>query len=224
MRLHRKGKLSSDTFYYDDTLMKHNKLPETINLLHPTYVYVSDIMVDIGFFSKEGMQTLGCDSNEFGQPVSSYEYGKGLGWRKDPFGMDTLYGKESLDYLNKEYEDFEMEMIPGLVYRKCKDEELTTLEEVKRSIEHMAMFMNWSQKAIAKLAVKKQRLLYKTNHHELLKACRQVIKRHNDGAFTTDKIYFGDGRFTEDHKLIPKIILNLEPVLLKVMMKRKVYS
>ena len=76
----------------------------------------------------------------------------------------------------------------------------------------MNMLFKDMRKVIAELAVKKQRLLYQTNHDELLKACRLIIKRFNDNVFSKAKIDIRDDKFAKDLKHIPEIILNLEPV------------
>jgi len=213
MRLHREGKLSVSTFYRDDTITRQNELPEPIRLLQPTYVRVDEVMIEVSFHhGKDGMQLLRCFSNEFGEHKPRNENSKGLGFRKDPYGMDKLSGKESLDYLNKTYHHFEMELISGLTYERYTDEPPSALEEVKQEGENMDMFMDFMMKAIKELAVKKQRLLYQTDQHELLKACRQIIKNYNDGVFSTAKINIGDEQFAKDMKHIPEIILNLEPV------------
>lgn len=213
MRLYRNGELSDNIFYCDDAPAKYNELPEPIRLLQPTYVHVFDVMVDIGFSGENGMmQSLSCYSNEFGQPASHYGNAKGWGFRKEPFGMDNISGKESLDYLNERFEDFEMELIPGLDYEMSREEKQLTLEDVKQSNELMKMFFAGMQKTIAELAVKKQKLLYQTDHQELLKACREIIIRYNNGVFSSDKINIGQNQFEKDLKYIPEIILNLEPV------------
>lgn len=213
MRLHREGKLSGSTFYRDDTITRQNELPKPIRLLQPTYVRVDEVMVDMNFHhGKDGTQLLRCFSNEFGEPKPRNENSKGLGFRKDPFGMDELFGKESLDYLNESFHHFQMELIPGLTYERYMDEPPATPEEVKQEGERMDMLMNFMMKTIEELAVKKQRLLHQTDHNELLKACRQIVLRYNEGVFSKAKINIGDNQFTKDLKHIPEIILNLEPV------------
>ena len=61
------------------------------------------------------------------------------------------------------------------------------------------------------MTVKKQKLLYQTDHQELLKACRQVITRYNDRVYSRAKININDAS-ANDLKQIPRIILDLEPV------------
>lgn len=96
MRLHREGKLSRTTFYCDDTISEH-ELPEPISVLRPKYVHVDEMMVNINFHSKDGLQLLRCFSNEFGEFKARNDEPKGLGFRSDPFDTDKLSGTESLD-------------------------------------------------------------------------------------------------------------------------------
>lgn len=209
MRLDREGKLSDNTFYCDDPAEKQDELPDVINLLEPTFVQVQEVMVNIGFLGEDNvMQVLICYSNEFGKPSSVYGDAKGWGWRSDPFGMDDLTGKETLDELNVKYDNFEMELIKGLDYHIFREEEKITLNRLKEGHKAMDMLLGYAYE----LAVKKQRLLYQTDHKALLKACREAIERYNDGVFSTDKIDVIGERLTKDLKNIPKIIMNLEPV------------
>jgi len=212
MRLHKEGRLTTSTYYCDDPAAKLSELPEPIRALQPTDVQVIDIMITIGFLSEDGWQSLRCISNEFGEPAPSNGNAKGLGFRKEPFGMDRLSGTESLDYLNETFNHFEMELIPGLSYQTFKDEQPRTLEEVKQSNQQRDMLFAHMTKTMAELAVKKQRLLYQTDHHELLQACRESIARFNNGTFSRAKIDAGDEGAAEDLKRIPQVILNLEPV------------
>jgi hypothetical protein len=125
--------------------------------------------------------------------------------------MDKLSGTESLDYLNENYDHFQMELVLGLTYEKYEDEESVSLEEMKKRNEAMDKMMNFMTETIQELAVKKQKLLYQTDHQELLKACRQVITRYNDGVYSRAKINIIDAS-ANDLEQIPKIILDLEPV------------
>lgn len=212
MRLHREGKLSVSTFYRDDSATRQNELPKPIRLLQPTKVSVGEVMIDVSFHhGKDGIQLLRCFSNEFGGPKTHNGKSKGLGFRSDPFDMDNLSGTESLDYLNENYNHFQMELIPGLTYERYPDESPATPEEVKQEGERMDMLMNFMMKTIEELAVKKQRLLHQTDHHELLKVCRQIIKDYNNGVFSKAQISIHDAS-AKDLKHIPEIILNLEPV------------
>ncbi|MHC4656966.1 MAG: hypothetical protein ACYS91_18400, partial [Planctomycetota bacterium] len=209
MCLDREGKLSDNTFSCDDPKEKKDELPDVIRLLEPAYVHVQEIIVQVGFLGEDNvMQVLICYSNEFGQPPSVYGDAKGWGWRSDPFGMDDLTGKETLDELNAKYDDFEMELIQGLDYHVFREEEKITLNRLKEGHKVMDMLLGYAYE----LAVKKQRLLYQTDHKALLKACREAIARYNDGVFSTDKIDIIGERFTKDLKNIPEIIMNLEPV------------
>ncbi|MHC4585075.1 MAG: hypothetical protein ACYS3N_11125 [Planctomycetota bacterium] len=229
MRLHREGKLSVSTFYLDDTPARRNELPKPIRSLQSTRVNVSEIMMDISFHhGKDGTQLLRCFSNEFGEPKQNNESSKGLGFRTNPFEMDKLSGNESLEYLNENYDHFQIELIPGLTYEMFPDESPASIEQVKQEGESMDMLMNFMTKAIEELAVKKQRLLHKTDHRELLKVCRQMINDYNNGIFSRSKINVGqyqlskdlnipeiitdEDEFSKDLKHIPEIILNLEPV------------
>jgi len=213
MRLHREGKLSGTTFYGDDSETSQNELPESIRSLQSTYVRVNEIMVDISFSSGDkGTQSLSCFSNELGEPTSRGNNAKGLGFRSDPYSMDKLSGKESLSFLNENYNHFEMELIPGLTYNRFTEEQTVPPENVRQSNERMDTMMDFMMKTINELVVKKQRLLHRTNHHEFLKACRQVIVRYNEGVYSRAKINFGDPASEKDWKQIPQIILDFEPV------------
>jgi len=210
MRLHREGKLSRTTFYSDDPEAGQSELPEAVRSLRATYVRVDEVMVNIDFHSKEGMQLLRCFSDEFGEPLSRGEESKGLGFRSDPFDKDELSGTESLEYLNENYDHFQMELIPGLTYERYTAEQTDPPEDIRQSNEMMDMFTDFMNESIKELAVKKQRLLYQTDHDELLKACRQVITRHNDRIYSRAKINLSDASL-KDLKQIPEIIQDLEP-------------
>lgn len=225
MRRSRAGKLSARTYYCDDPQERLSEVPESLLALEPTSVGVMELMVTVTFLSGDGMQYLRCTSNEFGEPAASQGETKGLGFRTDPYAMDELTGTESLDYLNENYEHFEIELIPGLGYEVFGDESPRTLEAVKQSNEGMDEALAFMQKIRNELVVKKQRLLYRVDHQELLKACRESITRFNDGVFSRAKINVPPSEFkdepeymaefqesAEDLKHIPKIILDLEPV------------
>jgi hypothetical protein len=170
-------------------------------------------MMDVSFrHDKDGMHLLRCFSNEFGEPKPNNESSKGLGFRSNPFDMDKLSGTESLDYLNENYNHFTMELIPGLTYERYPDESPTDPKEIKKEDEQMDMFRDFMMKTKQELAVKKQKLLHRTDHNELLKVCRQMINDYNNGIFSTDKLHIGDDEFSKDLKHIPEIILDLEPV------------
>jgi hypothetical protein len=212
MRLRREGKLSSNTFYYDDTVAKQNELTKPIRSLQPTCVSVGEVMIDVSFHhDKDGMQLLRCFSNEFGEPKPHNENSKGFGFRSEPFDMDKLSGTESLDYLNENYDHFQMELIPGLTYERYTAEQIGPPQDIRQSNEQMDMLKNFMMKTIEELAVKKQKLLHQTDHHELLKVCRQIIKDYNNGVFSKSQISIHDAS-AKDLKHIPEIILNLEPV------------
>jgi hypothetical protein len=211
MRLHREGKLSRTTYYIDDPKTVRNEVPEIIRSLQPTHVSVYEIMVDITFRSDDSSQLLRCSSNEFGEHKPRDGNTKGLGFRKDPFEMDKLTGTESLDYLNENYDHFQMDLFPGLTYEKFEVEKPVSLEEVRKRNEAMEKMMNFITETIKELAVKKQKLLYQTDHQVLLKACRQVITRFNGGVYSRAKINIIDAS-ANDLKQIPQIILDLEPV------------
>jgi hypothetical protein len=211
MRLHREGKLSRTTYYVGDAEAGQNELPEIIRSLQPTCVRVNELMVDITFHGDNRNQLLRCSSNEFGEHKPRDGNTKGLGFRKDPFEMDKLTGTESLDYLNENYNHFQMDLIPGLTYEKYEEEKSLSPEEMKKSDEVMDNMMSFIIKINKELAVKKQKLLHQTDHEELLKACRRVITRYNDGVYSRAKINIIDAP-VNDLKQIPQIILDLEPV------------
>jgi len=211
MRLHREGELSRTTFYGDDPETGQNELPEAVRSLRATYVRVDEVMLDINFHSEEGTQLLRCFSDEFGEPSSGAEKTKGLGFRSDPFGMDELSGTESLEYMNENYDHFQMELIPGLTYERYTAEQTDPPEDIRQSNEMMDMFTDFMNDSIKALAVKKQRLLYQTDHNELLKACRKVVARYNDSVYSRAEINMSDAS-PKDLKQIPEIIQNLEPV------------
>ncbi len=224
MRLHREGKLSRTTFYGDDSETVLNELSESIRLLDATCVRVDEMETRIAFLTDDGVQLLGCSYNESGEPEPRAESEKGFGLRSDLSGMDELSGAESLGHLNETYDHFEMELIPGLVYARYTAEQMLPPGDIRQSTEQMdemTYFMAWM---IRQLVVKKQRLLYKTDHSELLKACRQVIARYNNGAFSTDKIVFDDARSVSDIKQIPEIMSDLNPVYIWLEKKRAVVA
>jgi hypothetical protein len=64
----------------------------------------------------------------------------------------------------------------------------------------------------AEFEVKRQRLLYQTDHQELLEACREVIKRYNEGLYSDPLIYRSDDALEEGRENIPEAILDIEPV------------
>jgi len=116
-----------------------------------------------------------------------------------------------------------MELIPGLMYEGYTEGETRTLEEIRQSNKLMDMFESKMMKTIAELAVKKQKLLHQTDHHELLIACRQVIERYNDGAYSRAKINIHDAS-TEDLRRIPRIILDFEPISVLLEEKRVIVA
>jgi hypothetical protein len=225
MRLSRAGKLTGSVYYCDDPAAKWSELPEPIRALGPTSVQVDEMMVWMMFLSADGAQHLQCFSNEFGEPEMPEGAPKGSGVRKDPFARDELSGRESLDDLNRDYVHFEMSLRPGLSYQVSRDERPQTLEQLKRSAGGSEGVFAWVRKSVDELTVKKQRLLYRTNHQALLAACRESIKRFNDGAFSTPTIYIMSKdllehtnppvdreKYARDLKQIPPIILGLEPI------------
>ncbi|MEN6425724.1 MAG: hypothetical protein ABFE13_10195 [Phycisphaerales bacterium] len=225
MRLRREGRLSASTYYCDDPGAKLGELPERIRTLQPTAVRVDELMVRMSFLSEDGVQFLQCMSNEFGEPLASDGETKGFGFRTEPFAMDQLSGTESLDHLNATYKHFELSLIPGLTYQVF-DDSPRTLAEMKQNDEQSNTMFAFMWRTMNELAVKKQRLLYRTDHHALLEACREVLKHFHEGTFSTDKIDITPPEFLEnakridkeeyagDLKQIPAIILGLEPVYL----------
>jgi len=225
MRLSRAGKLAGSIYYCDDPPTKWNELPEPIRALAPASVQVDELMVHMTFLSTDGTQHLQCFSNEFGEAAVSEGEPKGLGFRKDPYAMDRLSGQESLDDLNRNYKHFQMDLIPGLTYQVYEDDQSQTLEQMKRGTEGSEGVLALVSKAIDELTVKKQRLLYRTDHRALLEACRESIKRFNEGAFSTAGIHIMSEdllahmqppidreKYAKDLKQIPEIVLSLEPV------------
>lgn len=130
--------------------------------------------------------------------------------------MDKLTGKETLDYLNTTYAHFEMTLRPRLMYRASRDEPPRTLQQEKQSAKMMEMMSGFMDKTISELAVKQQRLLYKTDHQELLNACRDAMKDLKARRFSRAKINTSevavDANVAEDLKRMPEAIKRLEPV------------
>ncbi|MFC1760621.1 hypothetical protein ACFL6U_00900 [Planctomycetota bacterium] len=234
MRLHREGELSNTIFYGEDSNTSGIVVPESIRSLQYTYVRVNEMMVDINFSSaKESTQSLHCFSNEFGEPQSNGDNPIGLGFRSNPFSTDKLSGKESLNYLNEKYIHFQIELIPGLIYHRFMEDQTGPTKDVRQSNEQMDLLMDFMSKTVNELAVKKQRLLHRTDPNELLKACRQTIVRYNNGEYSKAKLDFMDlpeeyiseiseedleeildtlkGVTEDDLKKIPDIILDLKP-------------
>lgn len=216
MRLYREGKLSGNTFYPDDPESKLKEVPMPVRSLQPTYVRIDETMLQIVFKSNEGTQLLWCFSNEFGEPKPREDNIKGLGFRSKPYDMDRLSGTESLEYLNENYDHFEIDLIPGLTYHKYTADQAEPPDKVRQSNELMDQLSAFMNKSLNELAAKKQRLHHQTDHQMLLRACREVIARYNDGVFSTSHINIGDKRYAKDMKNIPEIILNLEPVSVSI--------
>jgi hypothetical protein len=226
LRSHREGKLSATTYYCDDPPTKLSELPEGVRKLEPTAVQVDEMMVRMTFLSDDGVQYLHCASNEFGEPTPSEDGMRGFGIRKNPYSMERLSGTESLEYLNANFDHFNVSLLPGLTYEVFSDKLPRTLEEVKRANDGMENALASMREVMKELAVKQQRLLYKTDHPALLKACREAINRFNEGAFSTSKIdmwpnellkkmtHIDRETYAKDLEQIPQIILDLEPVYL----------
>lgn len=218
MRLHRQGGLPANTFHCDDASTKLEQLPRAIRDLRPTSLRVDDIMVTVHFLSAEGkVQSLSCTSDEFGTPAPPTEGGPaGLGFCRDPFGMDRLTGKESLSELNEKYDHFHVNLIPGLRYQvPPPDEPEQTLADVKRSNEQMDSMLAFMQQTMRELVVKKRRLLYEVDHENLLAACREMVLQYKNEAFREAKINFVSaelGGSPDDVEQIPQIVRDLEPV------------
>jgi hypothetical protein len=225
MRRSRAGKLSGSAYSCDDPAAKWSELPEPLRALGPASVQVSEVMVNMTFFSADGVQSLQCFSNEFGEPQMFEEGTKGLGFRKEPFAMDKLSGQESLDYLNQNYNHLMISLVPGLTYEVSHEDQPQTLEKIKRDAEMMGQMSAIMSKTMDELAVKKQRLLYRTDHQALLEACRESIRRFNEGAFSTGAVRIMSEdllahaqppvdreKYAKDLKQIPEIVLSLEPI------------
>jgi hypothetical protein len=164
MRAKRAGKLSATTYYCDDPAAKRNALPELIRRLEPTTLLVQPTVVMMSFASQDGRQSLMCTSNEFGEPAPNGDSTKGLGFRLNPFGMDgikgvgfrldwsgvdRLSGNETLDYLNATYRQFQMNLIPGLMYATSggRSPYSYSLEGEKRLAREMELLFDEMQKA-----------------------------------------------------------------------------
>ena len=224
MRLHREGKLSASTYYHDDPPAKLSELPESIRALQATSVHVDEIMLDMTFLSEDGVQHLQCISDEFGEHATADGETKGFGFRTNPYAMDKLSGTESLNYLNANYKHFEINLIPGLTYQRFPEDRIPTQAEMKQRGEASETMLAFMRETMSELAVKKQRLLYRTDHDALLAACRKVIQRFNEGGFSTGSIRlmpeevmasikgFNKEEHAHDLKQIPEVILGLEPV------------
>lgn len=65
-----------------------------------------------------------------------------------------------------------------------------SLEAVKESVVGTKAATDFVMQAMNELIIKRQRLLHRTDHQELLKACRLIMQRHDDGVFSRAKIYF----------------------------------
>jgi hypothetical protein len=223
LRLLREGRLSTGIYYSDDSPARLSELPESIRALRPAAVQVDQLMVRMTFLSEDGAQYLECVSNEFGEPQASEENVKGLGFRTNPYAMDRLSGKESLDHLNATYKHFHVSLIPGLTYQVYDDPSPRTLEEVKRRTEGMAEMLAVVEKSIMELVVQKQRLLHRTDHHALRDACRDLARRFTEGAIGNSRIDILPAELLEEAghidrdeyaralKQVPQIILDLEP-------------
>ncbi len=223
MRLRREGRLTGAAFHFDDPAEKLKQVPEAIRAIEPTSVAVNEVMVSLIFVSDGRSQHMRCVSSEFGEPPAD-EGAKGFGFRTDPYAMDKLTGDESLEALNETYKHFEMRVLPGLQYAYYGEDSPETVDEVKQSAEGLGEMFDMVQKMAAELAVRRQRLLYRVDHQKLLEACRESIKRYNEGVFTEAHIHLVPEEFREqmkgtvDHRQtqeniehIPEIILSVEP-------------
>lgn len=223
MRLHREGKLTASAFHFDDPAEKLKQVPEAIRAIEPTSIAVDESMVTLIFFSDDGAQQVQCFTNEFGEPPAD-DRPKGSGFRTNPFAMDKLTGDESLDTLNETYKHFEMSLLPGLQYAYYGEDSPETVDEAKQSAEGLAGAFDMVREMATELAVKTQRLLYRVDHQKLLEACRESIKRYNEGVFSSAEVYPVPERFKEELKgtdeyeqsekdiqHIPEIILSVEP-------------
>jgi len=222
MRLRREGKLAASAFHCDDPAEKLVQVPQAIRVIEPTSIAVDESMVTLMFLSGGRTQHLQCYSNEFGEPRVD-EGTKGSGFRVNPYAMDKLTGDESLDSLNETYVHFGMNLIPGLRYEFYAEETPDTLEAVKQSDESLAGVSDMVRRMATVLAVKRQRLLHRVDHQKLLEACRETIRRYNQGVFSAAEIFPVREEFKEetdtleyersekDTKHVPELILSLEP-------------
>jgi len=223
MRLSREGKLSANAYHCDDPADKLGELPEAILAIEPTSIAINEVMMSLIFVSDDGTQHLRCMSNEFGEPPAAGD-AKGLGFRTDPYAMDRLTGDESLDALNENYTHFHMSLFPGLQYEYYGDEAPVTVEGAKETAEGLAGLTDLIHTMGTELALKRQRLLYRVDHQKLLDACWVLLKRHDEGVFSSDQIHIVPEKFKDQMKgtveyrqteenieHIPQIILDLEP-------------
>ncbi len=226
-QLHKEGKLSATAYFCQDPETKLSELPQSIRQLQPTYVQVNRMMTTMGFLNEGRVQVLLCSPDELTQAMQSPSRPKGWGYRANG-PTERLSGTESLDYLNKEFFYFETEITPGLGYGTQPPGTPRTLDEIaremKRAAEQNADPLTMMEKMICELAVKRQRLLHRTDHQELLRACRDTMKRFAEGVFATAEIYVIPPELREQMrgtveyessadnlKHIPQIILDLEP-------------
>ncbi len=213
----RTGKLSAATYLYDDPPAKRNELPEAIRKIEPTTVNIMlDLMVTMSFASPDGTQSLMCSSNEFGAPGTNPDEGKGWGFRRGALGMGKVTGTETLDELNATYDTLHLFLCPGLMYLTSRLGPRQTLEQVKAEAVSMEAIYGFMERTVAELAVKQRRLLYQTDHPELLKACRDALGDFKAGRFTRAQLQpqdpAGDEQKVTEFQRLPEAIRRLEPI------------
>ncbi len=132
MRSSRAGRLSAGTYYRNGPAAKWSELPGPLRRLEPALVQVDELMVNMTFLSTDGVQHLQCICDEFGELAVPEDDAIGFGFRADPFVVDQLSGRESLDDLNQKYKHFEICLMPGLNYAVYGEDPARTLEQMKR--------------------------------------------------------------------------------------------
>ena len=189
------------------------KLPESIRKLEPICVYVTMLLVEIGFTN----QSITYYSDEFGFPEQIYAPDRGYGYTANS-GIEPLAGNELLEHLNETFEHFEMEIAPRIVYENRTHIEPCSSKWIFEMIDQSSKELN------ARLF----QLMHKTNHEQLLRACRELIYKHNQGIISDSvlmqhDLFFSDNyskeekeRIKKELKHIPKIILDLNPISLSL--------
>jgi hypothetical protein len=209
VRAKRAGELPRIVYFCDDPAAIWSVLPKAIRDAEPTALRVENSGVGLWFASPEGGQDLTCLYSEFGEFPGRADGNRGSATRSHPDGIDMLTGKETLDYLNATYEVIMLNVRPGLIYNTVRDGSPHSLEEAREtdavSIERIP----------TRVALQERRLLYKTDHRKLLKACRDALQDFNAGRFNRAQIHLrgvvADARAAEDIRHVPEPIKKLEP-------------
>ncbi len=210
LRDKKAGRLSDSTYYCDDPPTKWNELPEGIRNIEPTSIFVMELGLDMKFASPDGGQTLECLTSDFQRRVPEPDGRKGSGTRMNPLRFEAITGKETLDYLDATYDVFSIELRPGLTYRTARDTPPHSLEEMKLPGKAI------NENNATRWALKRQRLLYQTDHQELLRACRDALRDFNSGGFHNARFFthgpLGDACAFQDVNRLPEPIMRLQPI------------